>query len=88
MSWEDAQLYLDWLRLETGERYRLLSEAEWEYMARAGTSAARYWGETELGQCGRGNGADLDLAGRYRGSLPPGGCRDSARSPHPLNSPA
>ena len=57
-SWEDAQEYVRWLSRETGQEYRLLSEAEWEYVARAGTTAARYWGESESGQCRYGNGAD------------------------------
>ncbi len=58
VSWEDAQEYVRWLSRETGQRYRLLSEAEWEYVARAGTQTARYWGESESGQCRYGNGYD------------------------------
>ena len=58
VSWEDAQEYVRWLSRETGEEYRLLSEAEWEYVARAGTQTARYWGESESGQCRYGNGRD------------------------------
>lgn len=58
VSWNDAQGYMQWLSRETGQGYRLLSEAEWEYVARAGTQTARYWGETEAGQCQYANGWD------------------------------
>ena len=58
VSWEDARAYVEWLSRETGAEYRLLSEAEWEYAARAGTVTARYWGEGEAGQCRYANGAD------------------------------
>ncbi len=58
VSWEDVREYVRWLSRETGEEYRLLTEAEWEYVARAGTQTARYWGERETGQCRYGNGYD------------------------------
>ncbi len=44
VSWNDARDYVEWLSAQTGHAYRLLSEAEWEYMARAGSSTVYSWG--------------------------------------------
>jgi formylglycine-generating enzyme required for sulfatase activity len=58
VSWHDAQEYVRWLSHETGHEYRFLSEAEWEYAARAGTQTARYWGD-EIGH----NNANCERCG-------------------------
>ena len=62
VNWNDAQAYVSWLSAQTGQRYRLLSEAEWEYVARSGAETARYWGESESGQCRYANGDDDDVS--------------------------
>ena len=50
VNWKDAQSYVAWLTRESGARYRLLSEAEWEYVARAGSGTRKYnWGN-EIGR--------------------------------------
>ena len=51
VSWNDAKEYATWLSRKTGKSYRLLSEAEWEYAARAGTALRYSWGN----DAGQGN---------------------------------
>ena len=90
VNWEEAQAYARWLSAETGEHYRLLSEAEWEYAARAGTETRWFWGDDPSVQCRYANGRDQDA----EAALPPSrnpylkfpDCRDGHVYTAPLGS--
>jgi formylglycine-generating enzyme required for sulfatase activity len=68
VSWDDAVAYTKWLSDTTGHHYRLPSEAEWEYAARAGSATAYWWGnqpkrgDEVMASC-RGCGSEFDAAG-------------------------
>jgi formylglycine-generating enzyme required for sulfatase activity len=73
VSWEDAQAYAAWLSRTTGKKYRLPSEAEWEYAARAGTTTARYWGDGRQEACRYANADDAAF-----------GCSDGFKNTAPV----
>ncbi len=58
VSWDDAVAYVEWLSSETGVRYRLPSEAEWEYAARSGSTTKYHFGDDESQLCRYANHAD------------------------------
>lgn len=62
VSWEDARAYVGWLSRKTGKPYRLLSESEWEYVARAGGAGKYHFGSSEADLCRYANGADRTMA--------------------------
>ncbi len=66
VSWRDARDYAAWLSKKTGQKYRLPSESEWEYSARAGSGAARPWSDSS-GACANANVADQSAAQHYPG---------------------
>jgi len=82
VSWKDAQAYLEWLSRETGRHYRLPSEAEWEYAARAGSNSRYPFGDNPADLCQyantfdrSGNTAISKLTGKSREA---NGCDDHA----------
>jgi len=62
VNWEDAKAYVSWLGDKTGKQYRLLSESEWEYAARARGTKKYSFGDSESLFCRHGNGADSSMS--------------------------
>ena len=85
VSWRDAKAYAAWLTKVTGKPYRLPSEAEWEYAARAGSQTAYYWGDVADDACAHANLYDLDAL-QPSISWPHVKCRDGFAEVAPVGS--
>ena len=82
VSWDDIQLFIDWLNARTGGNYRLPTEAEWEYAARAGSTTKYSWGNS-IGS-NRANCND-DCGDRWKYTAPVGSFSANAWGLHDLH---
>jgi formylglycine-generating enzyme len=86
VSWDDAVAYTQWLSTETGKSYRLPSEADWEYAARAGSRATRFWGDDPSLGCAYANIYDLTSQRAYPLAWGHVGCADGFADLAPVGS--
>ena len=85
MNEVNAQAYVNWLSRKTGHRYRLLSESEYEYAARAGAMTPFWWGDDANAACAYANGADLATKALMP-TRPAASCRDGFATFAPVGS--
>jgi formylglycine-generating enzyme required for sulfatase activity len=86
ISWDDAKAYVAWLAKTTGKSYRLLSEAEYEYAGRAGTTTAYFFGNDPNQLCGYANGADRTAKAQLPPTWTTSDCKDGYVYTAPVGS--
>ncbi len=85
MNEVNAQAYAAWLSKKTGHAYRLLSEAEYEYAARAGTTTRYWWGDDPSVACANADGADMDTGAKFP-KMSVNACHDGYAATAPVGS--
>ena len=83
VSWNDAQAYIEWLAAQTGGNYRLPTEAEWEYAARAGSATEYSWGD-DIGN-NRANCRAYECGDSYEYTAPVGSFPANAWGLHDMH---
>jgi len=81
VSWNDSEKYIEWVNRKTGKNYRLLTEAEWEYVARAGTTTKWSFGDSKSSVCKYMNLADSNTNFSYKES-----CDDGYKNTSPVGN--
>lgn len=85
VSWDDAQEYVAWLSQQTGQTYRLLSETQWEYVARAGSSSAYTWGNTIGPNRANCSSSSAGCGDQWRNTAPVGSFQANAFGVHDMH---
>ena len=86
VSWDDANRYVAWLTKKSGKPYRLLTEAEWEYAARAGSKGAHFWDAPSASACTFANVSNPSINKKYNQTWTVFDCEDGYVATAPSGS--